>query len=216
MQSPSRTIFGALVGLVLAALLSLDVAAYDRRLTENKVRDAYFLGTDSARSGQFLSDYVHSFQPANPGGPYVAQIEVRTPYAQVVILSRQTTGYSAQQAEGDYKQNGDTVHVRVQILYPLTQIPPVQPPAACAGAQRMNDALACFSDFSFRFAQGKPIQPEKSYGTPVYSVRDSSFVGGDVWFIFPASAITSAPLEVTIKKSGDPQASTTFNLSVLL
>lgn len=212
-----RISFIGLAGLSLLALLSLELAAYDHPLTESNVRDAYFLGTDSARSAEFLSDYARVFQPANPGGPYVAQIEVRTPYAQVVIKSRQQIGYSAVQAEEDYKRTGDALQVRVQILYPATQFVAVQPSPACAGAQRMNDALACFGDFSFRFAQGKALHAATTYGTPIYSVGDGSFIGGDVWFSFPAAgAVTSAPLHVTVTHSGAQRALATFDLSMLL
>ena len=217
MRSPSRATFVGLAFSLLFPLLAREVAAYDHPLSDIQVREAYFLGTDSARSAQFLSSYVHPFQPANPGSAYVAQIEVRTPYAQVVIKSRQQIGYSAVQAEEDYKQSGDTLQVRVQILYPATQFRPVQPSPACAGAHRMNDALACFGDFRFRFTQGKPVPPATTYGTPIYSVGDGSiFIGGDVWFIFPAAAVSSAPLRVTVTQSGAQRALATFDLSRLL
>lgn len=115
--------------MVLVALVSLEVAPYDRPLSENKVRDAYFLGSEAARSARFLSGYVHTFHPAYPGGPCVERVEMRTPYAQIVVRSRQQTiGHSAQQAEEDYNKAIDTVQVRVQILYPLTQ------PSSCAAA----------------------------------------------------------------------------------
>jgi len=213
----SRKLFVGLLCLALVALVSVEVAAYSHPLSETKVRDAYFLGTDSARSAQFLSDYVHNFQPNNPGGPYVAQIEIRTPYAQVVAKSRQQSiGYSAQQAEEDYKQTGDLVQVRVEILYPVTQPLPVQPAPACAGVQRMNDALACFSDFSFRFAQSKSLSPVTTYGTPIYSVGQGSFIGGDLWFVFPAAAVASVPLRVMVTRSGVRRATSSFDLSTLL
>jgi hypothetical protein len=212
-----RRIFVGVISLVLVGLGSVEVAAYSHPLSETKVRDAYFLGTDSARSGDFLSNYVRNFQPANPGGPYVAQIEIRTPYAQVVAKSRQQSiGYSAQQAEEDYRQTGDLVQVRVEILYPVTQPLPVQPAPACAGVQRMNDALACFSDFSFHFVQSKPLSPVTTYGTPIYSLGQGSFIGGDLWFVFPAAAVASVPLRVTVAQAGARRASSSFDLSTLL
>lgn len=39
-----------------------------------------------------------------PQGPYISEIRLLTPYAQAVDISRhKTLGYSAQQAEAEYK-----------------------------------------------------------------------------------------------------------------
>src|ERR1700722_4025249 len=99
--------------LFLVAVFVTSAAAYDHPLESSAIRDAYFIGDDNHQSVQFLSAYVKAL-PAAKSGPYVAQIEVRTPYAQVVEISREhTVGYSAEQAEEDYRKNAGTVQVRV-------------------------------------------------------------------------------------------------------
>src|SRR5215472_5211332 len=86
------------------------VLAYEAPLEPNAVREAYFLGqrNDDARA-KFFAAYVKHFALPQKG-PYVSEIELLTPYAQVVDVSRQhTAGYSAQQAAEDYKKRGNMI-----------------------------------------------------------------------------------------------------------
>ncbi len=54
-------------------------------------------------------------------GPYISEITLYTPYAQVVLNSwRSTLGYSAQQAEQDYHSHADMIRVRVRIEFTPT------------------------------------------------------------------------------------------------
>ena len=98
--------------LLLVALIATQGAAYDHPLRSHAIREAYFIGSGGE---QFLGPYTQSF-PLPKSGPHIAQIEVRTPFLQVITISREhSVGYSAQQAEQDYKKNPDTVQVRIRI-----------------------------------------------------------------------------------------------------
>src|SRR5580704_10390536 len=100
------------VGLLVAALVAAQAGAYDRNLDSSAIRDAYFLGSDKGQSVRFLADYSRTL-PAPKSGPHIAEIEVRTPFAQVVASSREhSVGYSAQQAEQDYVKTSGTFQVR--------------------------------------------------------------------------------------------------------
>lgn len=207
--------------IFLIAVFAISAAAYDHPLQSLAIRDAYFLGADSHQSAEFLSHYMKDL-PVPKSGPYVSVMEVRTPFAQVVANSHDhSAGYSAQDAEQDYRKNPDTVQVRVQIIVaPLDAVGAVtQVPAACMGVQRMNSALDCFHDFRFRFFQQnqnlvKFIQPQSSYGVPFYS-GNGVFYAGDVWFTFRASRIASAPLQVSVTRSDGQKFSAEFDLSTL-
>ena len=97
----------------------------------------------------------------------LAEVEVRTPFAQVVESSREhSVGYSPMQAGQDYKQDPDTLQVRIQIRF-TTFGAPFFPVPTCQGVQRMNSPKDCFHDFEFRFSQSKDIQPIRSYGVPI-------------------------------------------------
>ena len=200
------------------SLLSLIAAfAYDHPLESSAIRDAYFLGTDNYGSVEFLSTYLKKL-PVPKSGPYVSEMAVRTPFAQVVANSHEhSVGYSAIQAEQDYRKSPSTVQVRIQILTGNYAVGlPLQPAPDCQGVQRMNSALGCFHDFHFRFAQGKQLQPQSSYGVPIYSGGDGSVLtGGDVWFTFRASEIASTPLHVTVTTPDGRKFSTDFDLTTL-
>jgi hypothetical protein len=190
--------------------------AYDHPLESSAIRDAYFLGTDNYRSVEFLSTYLKKL-PVPESGPYVSEMAVRTPFAQVVANSRDhSVGYSAQQAEQDYRKSPSAVQVRIQILtgnYEASS--PLQPTPDCQGVQRMNSALGCFHDFRFRFAQDKQLLPQSSYGVPIYGADGSVLIGGDVWFTFRTAEIASAPLRVTVTTPDGRKVSTDFDLTAL-
>jgi hypothetical protein len=109
------------LGAVLCALFVPQPAvAFDQALSDEAVREAYFLGQDADRSADFLSNYVQAL-PMPDRGPDISQIELRTPYAQIVQISQQhPNGYSAQQAAADYRRRGDYLQVRVQVMFTPT------------------------------------------------------------------------------------------------
>lgn len=208
--------------LFLVAVFAISSAAYDHSLESSAIRDAYFLGADNSRSAEFLSTYLKNL-PVPKSGPYVSEMAVRTPFAQVVANSHDhSLGYSAVQAEQDYHEGPNTVQVRVQILLtrPLAVSNVAQPPAACQGVQRMNSALGCFRDFRFHFLQqnqnkDKSIQPQSSYAVPIYLGHSGALSGGDVWFTFRASQIASSPLHVSVTRSDGEKFSADFDLTTL-
>src|SRR5580700_4165703 len=111
------TPFAALVSLLLIPPAS----AFDAPLSPEAVRDAYFLGQHNDQSTlSFFSQYVRTL-PAPDKGPYIAEVEVYTPYTQIIEASRRRTGsYSAQQAELDYRHHPDKLYVRVRIDFTET------------------------------------------------------------------------------------------------
>jgi len=59
--------------------------------------------------------------PKPDNGPYIAEVEVYTPYVQIIEASRRRSmGYSAQQAEQDYRPHHDKLYVRVRINFTET------------------------------------------------------------------------------------------------
>ena len=203
--------------LLLVALIAAQAAAYEHPLNSSAIWNAYFLGSSNSESVNFLSKYKETLPPPKTG-PYIAEMEVRTPFAQVVVSSREhSVGYSPMQAGQDYKKDPDTVQARIQIRFTTTfALLPPQPPPACQGVQRMNSAKDCFYDFEFRFSQSKDIQPIRSYGVPIYSGGDSSvLIGGDVWFTLRGAEVASAPLRVTVSTPDGHEVSATFDLAAL-
>jgi hypothetical protein len=112
------------------------------------------------------SEYKETLPPPKTG-PHIAEMEVRTPFAQVVVNSREHSVGYAQQAEQDYKKNPDTVQVRIQIRNTgIHYIGEVNP---CSGVVRMVSYEDCFKFFRYSFSQGgKDLTPMSSYGVPIY------------------------------------------------
>jgi len=109
------------VGAVICSALIPDFGfAYEHPLSDNAVRKAYFLGQDVRSVNTFLSQYSQALPVPNTG-PHVGEIELSTPYAQVVEVSAQhTVGYSPQQAAEDYRKREDVIVVRVKVLFTPT------------------------------------------------------------------------------------------------
>ena len=104
--------------LAVSFLLVHPAFAFDAPLSPEAVRDAYFLGQHNDQSTlSFFSQYVKTL-PAPDKGAYVSEVEIYTPYAQIIEASRRRTGsYSAQQAELDYRHGHDKLYVRIRINF---------------------------------------------------------------------------------------------------
>ena len=82
--------FRAFLALLTSALLlSTPALPFDTPLSDQAVREAYFLGQ---RTDQKIVDFFSGYTrhlPFPKAGPYVSEIQLLTPYAQVVELSHQ-------------------------------------------------------------------------------------------------------------------------------
>ncbi|MGB2643499.1 MAG: hypothetical protein WBG02_05510 [Candidatus Acidiferrum sp.] len=106
-------IYFALAGLFL---LPSPSTAFDSPLSPEAVRDAYFLGQHNDENTAAAFAPYFRVLPAPDAGPYIAEVEIYTPYLQVLEASRRRSmNYSAQQAELDYRHHHDKLYVRVRI-----------------------------------------------------------------------------------------------------
>ena len=107
--------------LLTFSLCSSPVFCFNSPLSDQAVREAYFLGQRHDEStAAFFGRYLKSLPPPE-SGPYVSEVEVYTPYAQMVELSQlHSVGYSAQQASRDYRATADTILVRIRIDFTST------------------------------------------------------------------------------------------------
>src|ERR1700719_3397302 len=73
-------------------ILSPAANAYDKQLDVRAIHEAYILGQRNDKStGDFLAPYLTEItEPQND--VHIAQIELLTPYAQIVDVSRQKSG----------------------------------------------------------------------------------------------------------------------------
>ncbi len=200
-------------GAVVLSLLFVPAAnAYEHPLDSTSIREAYFLGQRSdEKTAKFLAQYVKRL-PLPKRGPHVAEIEFRTPYAQVVLRSRQhSVGYSAQQAEESYAAHPDRIVVRVQIHLTPTYGALLPTPPGSGGVRfRPSDF---WRDFSFQVVQGKAIEPKTISGTPIYDAGfHGSLTGAEVLLEFSAAQLRSAPVRVEVISPDGQHAEAEFDL----
>src|SRR5437899_2576198 len=107
MAKSSRPFLAVLLALLV---ISPESFAFSSPLSEEAIREAYFLGQRRDEStARFLAKYKQSLAVPKTG-PYIASVELLTPFARAVFVSsQQTMGYSAQQAEAEYRENKETI-----------------------------------------------------------------------------------------------------------
>lgn len=200
--------------LAFGLLVAEATLAFDIRLSPEAIREAYFLGQRHDQTGaEFLSKYVKHL-PMPKSGPYISEIEVQTPYAQVVGRSWRvgTAGYSAQQAEQEYRERGDLIIVRVLIRltrsYPLLS-------GQHGTVLRSGDF---WKGFLIELTQkGETIRPLDTRGEPYWLLgRNSSVLdGAQVWVEFDAANVESGPAKVEVATPDGQRVTAEFDLAKL-
>src|SRR6202035_3578213 len=107
--------------LVSALLVTLLVAApsfaIQSPLSDEAVREAYFLGQRHDGTYARMLDQYSKHLPAPKSGPYISSVMFLTPFAQLVHFSDVFVGnYSAQQAALDHRGKKETVAISIDIL----------------------------------------------------------------------------------------------------
>lgn len=137
----------AAFALLAAFPLEQRLQAYQTPLDAKAVHDAFVLGQRNDQStGDFLAPYIKPMTESR-SDLHVAEIEILTPFAQVVDDSRKnTSGYTEAQAAQKYQQVGNSILVNVTLM-----LPSVFPQAANADGKNLaapasatgnNDGLA--------------------------------------------------------------------------
>lgn len=106
-----------ILAIVAATLLFVPfTGAFQSPLSDEAIREAYFLGQRNDQStSDFFVSYLKTLSPPK-SGPYIREVEIYTPYSQLVEWSRiHSVGYSAQQATRDYHATSDSIFVRIRI-----------------------------------------------------------------------------------------------------
>jgi len=206
---------------ILAALLLLQpIASFDSPLSEEAVREAYFLGQRHDDSiSKALDKYTQSF-PIPDSGPQIASITCLTPFAQAIILSSNHTGnYSAQQAQLDHRHQPETVQVQIAIRF--TDSYPALIPSGSPSTRNNPPSLVprpsdFWRDFAVSVYDGnKQLEPSDSEGRPDFTCSDAGcfLIGATILLDFPADAFVKQDVTVQIDPPEGDQLVTDFDLS---
>jgi hypothetical protein len=219
MRSP-RQPFIALVsaGLLFAA----SSFALDTPLSDQAVREAYFLGQRRDETmTSFLNKYT-KFLPSPKTGPNIASVTFLTPFALMVQESSQhAAGYSAQQAALDHRHQPEVLKIVIQILFTQTYASVIPRPTGSRSGSPIGFQLRpsdFWRDFKIQiYDRDSLMQTDPPTGDPLYVCDDSSCVltGANVTFELLADAFTTdtAGIDIT-PPTGDP-VSVDFDLDHL-
>lgn len=218
MSSSSRT---CLASLTAALLLAQPSFAFNTPLSDQAVREAYFLGQRHDESMYaFLNKYTKLLPPPKTG-PHISSVTFFTPFALLVQYSSRQSDYSAQRAALDHKAHDEIVEIQVEILFTQSYSAIITTPthsrsgSPTAVQQRSPEFWRAFK---YRIFDGdEEITTDDISGEPQYKCSEGGCVltGAIVYFQFPATAFKSesANVEVT-SREGDP-VSADFDLTSL-
>lgn len=198
--------------------------AYECPLAPPAVHDAWTLGqrNDQATSA-FLAPYLKEITEDQSGGIHVTEIEVLTPFSQVVDASRQGVGgYSEQQATQDYRKRGDAIVVSVRIMLPAAfrnSEPNAQAPPSSAQKSALRPENF-WENFRFAVKQKGKVAPSRSvHDVPVYSSasKDAPSVldGATVRLEYDTKDLASSEASIEVTTPDGKILTVTFDLAKL-
>jgi hypothetical protein len=198
--------------------------AYEFPLNSTTIHEAYILGQrNDQATADFLAPYVKELIANGQIGSHIAEIQVLTPFVQVVDESRKnTSGYTEQQAADDYRRRGNSVLVRIVLMLPAAF--PKQRDSSAAARNTQNNAPLRPENFwqNFRFnvrQRGKTIASRAIRNTPIYSAatKDTPAVldGATVWLEFDAKDISSDQFVVEVVTPDAKNITAAFDLKRL-
>lgn len=108
-----RSCFSVLAAALLTAPFS---SAFQSPLSDQEVREAYFLGQRRDESMARLLNSYTKFLPAPSTGPDIHAVTFLTPFALLVQHSSRQSNYSAQQAAKEHRAEREIVVIQIEIL----------------------------------------------------------------------------------------------------
>jgi len=206
-------VFRVFASFLVAICVTLPASAFDVPLSDEAVRDAYFLG--QRHDGTFpaiLGKYVRNL-PLPKSGPYISSVTFLTPFIQLVEHSDAYIGnYSAQKALLEHRGQEEFVLIFVEIQLTDTYGRLIPPPpnwrsrSPEAWVPRPSDFWRDFHVQIYNAAQ--PLTPYDFHGHPTFGCARRGpciLTGATLEFDFRADSFTSdsATIQV-IPPEGDP------------
>ena len=209
LRSSARPIASVLLALVLSTPSTF---AFDTPLSDEAVREAYFLGQRRDDTmATFLNKYTKFLSPPKTG-PHIYSVTFFTPFALLVQQSSQhTSGYSAQQAALDHRDQGEFVRIIVQIQLTDSYGPfIVRPTGSRSGSAKgfVPRPYDFWKDFDVQvFSEDEKLKPFSSSGQPDLLCDEGgcTLTGATLQFDFSAEDFPSGSAIIDVNPpEGDP------------
>jgi len=213
------------VSVLLVALIAPSPSlALQSPLSDEAVREAYFLGQRHDGSFARLLDKYSKHLAAPKSGPYIRSVTFLTPFVKLVQYSDSLVGnYSAQQAALDHRDHPETVEVSIEILLtdsygPVIATPASPPPDRLQAFQLRSHDF--WRDFQVEVFEGDEIRmPAHFTGEPTVQCSryglNCNLIGATLHLEFPATAFQSDSVGVHIIPPEGPEVRTDFDLTSL-
>lgn len=218
MPSSSRVLLATLTATLL---LYTPALAFNTPLSDQAVREAYFLGQRRDESMYaFLNKYTKVL-PTPKTGPHIASVTFFTPFAFLVQYSSRQSDYSAQRAAIDHKAHDEIVEIQVQIQLTQSYGAIIATPTHSRSGSPTAIQLRSpefWRAFKYRIFDGdEEITTEDISGEPQYSCSEGGCIltGAIVYFRFPATAFKSDSASIEVTPPEGDLVSVDFDLSSL-
>jgi hypothetical protein len=219
MPNSSRRFIAVLLAMLL---ISPGLFAFSSPLSDESIRDAYFLGQRRDEStARFLGRYKqHLGSPES--GPYIASVELLTPFARLVLRSsEQTIGYSAQQAAQEHRGKEESVAITLEVLLTESYGSLIARPTSRRSGSPVGYAFRS-PDF-WRDIQVQVIVDDRIVkrahfvGEPNYSCGENGCIltGATIQLELPAGAFSSDAATVQVLPPEGPEVFVDFDLTAL-
>jgi hypothetical protein len=198
--------------LMAVVLLPPSSFAFDTPLSDQAVREAYFLGQRHDETmATFLNKYTKFLAPPK-SGPYVTSITFFTPFALLVQHSSRQSNYSAQQAALDHRDQPEFVRIVVQIqLTDSYGAYIVRPTGPRSGSPTgfVPRPYDFWKDFDVQVSsEDQKLRPFSSSGQPNFSCSEDGgclLTGATLWFDFSVEDFASGSAVIDVNPPvGDP------------
>jgi hypothetical protein len=213
------------VAFLLPVLLACPATfALQSPLSDEAVREAYFLGQRHDGSFARLLDKYSKHLPAPKSGPYIRSITFLTPFVKLVQYSDSLVGnYSAQQAALDHREHAETVEISIEILLTDSYGPVIATPASPRPDKPQAYQLRShdfWRDFQVEVLEGDEIRmPAHFTGEPTVQCSryglNCNLIGATLHLEFPATAFQSDSVAIHVIPPEGPEVWTDFDLTAL-
>ena len=219
MPNSSRRFIATSLATLLA---SPGLLAFSSPLSDQAIREAYFLGQRrDETTALFLAKYKQHLA-APESGPYIASVELLTPFAQVILeSSQQTVGYSAQKAAEEYRGKEESVTISVEVLLTASYGPVIAQPSGTRSGSPIGYTLRSsdfWKDIQVQVTvDDKILKPAHFSGKPNYLCGEHGceLTGAVLRMEFPAAAFASDTATVQVSPPEGQDVFVDFDLSAL-
>jgi hypothetical protein len=211
LRTPVRTIVAILAAALLLAPSSF---AFDTPLSDQAIREAYFLGQRHDDSmARLLNRYI-IFLDQPDTGPYISSVTFLTPFALLVQQASQRVNYSAQQAAKEHNRDDEMVAINIEILltpsYPAAIPTPTGSRSGAAVGYRLRPS-DFWKDFKVHVFDGERRLPTGDFtGDRIVSCDTyggCALIGATLHLTIAAKSFTSGTATVEVAPpEGEPVA----------